>query len=121
MFNADQVAAALYDSPSLNTVRRVVTEMLKSEFSYENLAKVFETLADYWNYILSGDVYKNQFRFQKTVSLAEMRAQISTITGVPLALTVNAAVDVELWAQLNVTNPSWFPMTVNVDSSWQSR
>lgn len=121
MFNADQIAAALDGSPSLDRVRQVVTKTLRSEFSYDNLAKVLETLADYWNYLWKGDIYRDQLFFQKTINVAEMRAQLSTITGVPLALTVNAAVDVELRAQLNVTNPSWFPMTVNFDSNWQSR
>lgn len=121
LFNADQVASALYGSPTLNTVRQALTEVWTSEFSYEKMAKLCETLQDYWNYFVHGELYRNQFWFQKTFSVADIRAQLSTITGIPLAVAVNGAIDVKIEAGLNVTNPSWFPMTVDIGSSLQSR
>lgn len=116
LFNRDHLAAALYANPSLNTLRQAFTEMWSSGFSLDKWIGVFRALGNTFDYLVHGEIYKENLSLRRTFGLGERVTRTSTIAGVPLVVTVNGAVDVDLDTGVNVSAP-WFGAGIVVDSN----
>lgn len=93
----DEIMELLYNQPKINKLRKLVTDAMLDQFTYDS---VYDKTVKFIDYLRKGEysLWKGKFNFTKTVSFLDFNKVIPTIIGMPLTLKAKATGHVQLHA-----------------------